>query len=459
MIGKINYGTGGLTYILTESQLPVEGSESTIYYVEETNTFLVWNPNKFKWTRLKTRQNIYLLDGSTLNSKSQEITIVNKNNLTAINSDTTESPDIGDMVFDMLGACGNIVSKDGDKTVNVKTQQSNLTKKVKYDDGSWDMWTSDELNGGHYSWDSTTNILRYEGFNRDTLSPVVYETYSVNGGGSDFDITGGTLIGSRMILAWDGGSSGSGTLRYYYTKNKDNNSFTSNDELATISDVHSILQAESGIYVGIAATEYELNKGIIDGFSSNHVLSENDWAYVMHYAKDVKQYKDNTTFSVGDVIEYNSLLYKVEKEFTKSNWTSDYKNCYDYTGTRCSFIYRSENKEWVLGMEIEQDFPFPDELRLTTDSHNKMTIKSGGVGTNNLANSSVTNPKLANGSVTNDKISDSTIQKAKLDSDLQESITKAETCWYSENFIISAMQPSAPKSGSIIWIDTSTNSL
>lgn len=457
MIGKINYGTGGLSCVEDEAHLPVEGSKSTLYYIEETNTFVVWDSENYGWIRLRTRQNIYLLNDSNLNDKSQEITQVSSSKLTPASPDIIESPEIGDIVFDSLGACGNIISKGEADIVNVKTQQANLTKKVEYSDQSWDMWTSDELNGGHYSWDSSTGILRYEGFNRDRTSPIIYETYSVNGGGNNFNTSGGTLIGTRMILAWDGGSPGNGTIRYYYTKGKNNDEFNSNEELVTVGDVYSILQAETGIYVGIAETEYELNRGNIVGTPTGHTIHENDWAYVMHYAPNVKQYDENTSFSVGDIIEYNSALYEAEKEFIKTNWTKDQENCFEYVGTRCSFIYSDGN--WILGMEIEQDIPFPDDLRLTLDSHNKMTIKAGGVDTISIKDLNVTNPKLSDGAVTNNKIADSTIAKEKLDSSLQDTITKAETCWYSENFIVSPTQPAVPKSGYIIWIDSSTSTL
>lgn len=457
MIGKINYGTGGLLSVETEADLPVEGSKSSIYYVEETNTFVVWDSVNHGWIRLRTRQNLYVLEDSNLKDKFNEITEVKVDKLTPASSDITEAPSLGDIIFDSLGACGNIVEIVDNKTVNVKTQQANLTKKIEYADQSWDMWTSDELNGGHYSWDSSTGILTYEGFNRDKSSPIIYETYSINGGSNNFEITGGTLVGTRMIIAWDGGSPGDGTIRHYYTKDKNTDIFSTNDELATIGDVYSLLYAESGIYVGIAQTEHELKAGNLVGTPVGHKICENDWAYVMHYADDVKQYDTLSVFNINDIIEYNSELFKVNTAFTKTNWTADKVNCFEYTGTRVSFIYSNGN--WVLGMEVEQDFPFPDEVRITVDKYNKVTIKAGGIDTVSIKDLNVTNPKLGEQSVTNNKIADATIAKGKLDTSLQETVTKAETCWYSENLIVSPTQPAVPKSGYIIWIDSSTSTL
>lgn len=462
MIGKINYGTGGLTHVATESQLPAEGSNAVIYYIEDINTFVVWNSDDYSWTKLRTRQNMYLLKNEFLNDFVQETTNVLKINLFPIDAGISESPEVGDLVFDELGAHGNIIAKTSDG-YSIRTQQANLAKKVIYDDQSWEMWASDTSDSNHYLWDSKTNILTRERFNKDKVNPIIYERYSVDGGGINFDLSDGTLVGARLIVAWDGASAGDGTIRFYYTKSKNNDVFTSNDEVATIADVYSILYAESGVYCGYSDTEYELSKGELIGMPIGHVLSENDWAYVMHYAENVKQYEDpaNVSFYIDEIVEYDGALYKVEKAFTKNNWTDDSKNCFSYTGTRCVFIYRTvgTNQEWVLGMEVEQDFPFPDDVRLTTDAHNKMTIKASGVDTVSIKDLNVTNPKLADEAVTNSKIANSTIEKSKLDSNLQDTVTKAETCWYSNNLIVSPSQPSAPKSGYVIWIDTGGSSL
>ena len=453
MRGKINYGTGGLTHVESEADLPGVGSEAIIYYIEDTNTFVVWSSG---WVKLRTRQNTYLLHQDLrLTDQAQENFTTEMDKLIPMESSNTDRPAIGDQVFDVYGASGWVVEASiPEKTVVIRVLQANLEKKIEYNDQSWDMWSTDELTGGHYSWDSSSGILMYEGFNRNRVSPVIYETYIIKGGGPDFNTESENPVGTRIIFSWSGESKGEGDPKFYYTKEKDNN------------DVYSILHAESGIYIGVAQTEHELNEGIIDGSLPGHELSENDWAYVMHYAPNVLQYSEGTIttrYEVGAIIEYNSALYQVEKAFTKTNWTADVENCFSINGSRYSFIYRTDKvtgkPQWVLGMEIEQDFPFPDDVRLTTNSHNQMTIKAGGVDTVSIADSAITTPKLADKSVSNDKIADATIQKDKLDSNLQESITKSETCWYSGNFIVSKVQPAAPSSDYIVWIDANTSLL
>ena len=462
MRGKINYGTGGLTHVETEADLPGVGSEAIIYYIEDEDTFVIWSSG---WVKFKTRRGTYLLNQDLkLAEQSQENCIVDMDKLIAIDS-FSDKPSIGDEVFDIYGASGYITNIEA-REATIRIFQANLEKRIKYNDQSWDMWLTDELTGGHYSWDSSSEILRYEGFNRDRTSPVIYETYAIKGGGPDFYIDSENPVGTRFILSWSGESKGEGDPRFYYTKEKDNNDVTSNDEISTIGDVYSILHAESGIYIGVAQTEHELNEGNIEGALPGHELSENDWAYVMHYAPNVVQYSEgtiNTRYEVGTIIEYNSALYKVEKAFTKTNWANDVTNCFAINGSRYSFIYRTDKvtgePQWILGMEIEQDFPFPDDTRLTTNSHNQMTIKANGVDTVSIADSAVTTPKLADKSVNNDKIADATIQADKLDISIQESLTKAETCWYSGNFVVSRNQPTPPDTDYIIWIDADTSLL
>ena len=144
--------------------------------------------------------------------------------------------------------------------------------------------------------------------------------------------------------------------------------------------------------------------------------------------------------------------------FIATEWVEDSKNTQSWDGETWTYVYRNENG-WTKGTLVEEDNFEPDEEKLTTTRNNKMTIKDGGVDTAALADQSVTANKLATASVTTEKIADKQVTREKFDDSLQELMRRADTMWYSENFIISPEQPPAPEDGYIIWINSSTESI
>lgn len=455
MIGKVNYKAGSLTQLEVESQLPSIGSESVIYYVREQNAFYTYNKSENSYARLKTRPTTwYIKTTLTLNEKIGENTKVPTNSVLNLEPGELAVLDVGDIIYDSYGACGVVTDYNKNETfVTVRTLDSSVSRRTTYDDGSWEMWLSKKDGNGHYYWDINTNILTYDGMNQDITSPIVWETSSIVGGAIDYTITGGTKTGTRRILAWDSGSPGVGTLRLYYTKNKNDSEVEELDEVATLKDVYSILSSESGIYCGYSNTLSQLNDNNIEGFPGGHTLSNNDWAYVMHYDDRATKYVTGKNYKVGDIIEYNGLLYKVNKVFTSTAWSTDINNVLSWDGDVYSFIYR-EGVGWCKGVKIDSDTFEPDEVRLTKTVNNKMTIKESGVDTQSIANSAVTTAKINNSAITTAKIANRNVTRPKLDEELSNIINMAETCWYSKNLIVSPTQPPAPTNGYILWVNS-----
>lgn len=459
MIGKINYKAGSLVQLDTHSSLPNPGSEATTYYVMDENAFYVYVNNHYE--RLKTRPNTWYINDPTviLSEKVDTTKNILVSLLENVEDGQTATPGIGDMVYDKNGASGFITDyTTGNLEATIRTLQANEPKRQEYPDGSWEMWLSPDQGGGHYYWDVNTNILSYDGPNTDATSPIVWESYSVVGGSNNFVITGGTRVGERKILAWSDGVPNVGSLKYYYTKDNNNDTFTANDEIATLNDIHAAITSEAGIYVGYSSTLTTLNAGSIDGLPPHHTLSNNDWAYVMHYEDDVKQYVKNTAYAAEDIIEYNAALYKVKTPFTASNWSADFSKVVAWDGNTCSFIYR-EGTGWTKGIIVDTDTIEPDNKKLTTTFNNKMTIKDGGVDTAAIADSAVTTAKINNAAITTDKIGNKQVTRAKLSQELQTVINHGDTMWYSDNLVVSTTQPSAPDEGYILWVNSSPNSI
>lgn len=464
MIGKINYKSGALIQLDTYSQLPPVGSESVLYYIREENTYYTYNESTNKYTSLKTKGTSWIISdeqnlldeiiGNTVNVQSDLLTSLEGGTL---------QPAVGDLVSDISGTIGIITEVDS-KTgaCTIKTLESSVPRKVTYENNSWEMWLPKEEGGGHYYWDSTTNILTYEGpYKKETPeenTPITWETFSILGGGPNYTISGGSRVGTRKFLAWDSGTKGEGTLRLYYTKNKSDHDFVENDEVATLEEVYKIFTSTSGIYCGHSNTLNTLEQGEIEGYPEGHKLSSNDWAYVMHYDENSQLYTEGASYAVDDIIEYNGLLYKVIAPFIATTWGNDSQNTLTWDGDTWSFIYRDEIG-WTRGTKIDSDNFEPDEQRLTTTTNNKMTIKTGGVDTQSLADQAVTNNKLSTSAVTTDKIADGQITRDKLDTDLTELATRGDTMWYSGNLVVSDKQPAAPENGYIIWINTNTDSI
>jgi hypothetical protein len=102
-----------------------------------------------------------------------------------------------------------------------------------YEDGSWEWKTS----YGHYFWNKTTNMLSFKGYKNNNTSPIIYIESVLSGGGEDYDITSGTMIGVRTFAAWSGGSPNSGMLKIYKTVNRNDESYTDQDEIVVMENV------------------------------------------------------------------------------------------------------------------------------------------------------------------------------------------------------------------------------
>ncbi len=456
MIGSINYRAGTLIQLEREEDLPAVGMEPALYYVRATNSYYSYNLDQAKYVRLKSRQTSWYLSDADLelNSEIHATTQVPNNKLVNLEEGVSVNLDLGDMVYDAQGNVGMVTTLEWLATeCTVTTLDSSVTRKITYPDGSWEMWLTRNEGNGHYYWDKTTNILSYEGMNIDKTNPIIWESYSIVGGATNYTVTGGTRYGTRKFLAWDSGTAGTGKIKYYYTKDKTDSTYTANNEVATKADIEAVISQETGIYCGFATTETELNAGNIEGFPPDHSLSSNDWAYVMHYAEGSYLYVRGKAIKIGDIVEYNGSLYVSTQNFTSTTWSADAGKFKAYDGDTYTFIYRKD-EGWSKAVLVSGDNYEPDEIRLTKTIDNKYTIKEGGVDTQSIADQAVTSNKLADGSITTDKIADGNVTRNKLDNSLVTIINKGDTMWYGGNLVVSNVQPQAPASGYIVWVNT-----
>lgn len=461
MIGKINYKTGSLTQLKSSSQLPTVGSTSITYFVEDENSFYVYKDNG-TYERLRSGSTSWYLDSNSifLSNKEGETTLVDSAKLKNMDGGSTSKVSLGDIVYDKNGASGYVIELSSTGPVKIRTMQANLPRKIEYSDKSWEMWLTQEQGGGHYYWDSSTNILSYDGPVTDSTSPIIWESYSIIGGAQNFVITGGTRIGTRRMLAWDGNSRGVGKLKYYYTKENSDETYNPENEVATIKDINVILTGESGIYLGNSPTLNDLNNGIIDAVPAKHTISNNDWVYVTHHDESkITLYKSGLSIKANDIIEYDHLLYKAKSAFTSSTWNADYDKFVEWDGNKYTFVYRA-GAGWTMGTLIDTDAIEPDNVKLTTTFANKMTIKDSGVDSAAIANNAVITAKIANNAITTAKIGDKQVTRAKLSDELQTVINHGDTMWYSGNLIVSNTQPAAPSDGSfILWVNSNPSSI
>lgn len=457
MIGKVNYNPASLVQLESKSQLPKSGSETAIYYVREEDKFYTYNKSTKKYNTLETRKTTWqITSNELLNNLIGGKTKIKITNVSSIGTDNARLS-IGDIIYDLNGTQG-IISLVDNKEIEIETLDSMVSRRVTYSDNSWEMWLSKSEGCGHYYWDISTNILSYEGMNQDQDSPIVWEAYSIIGGAANYIITGGDRIGTRRILAWDSKFPGTGTIKMYYTKGNNDDSYDESNEIATMGDIHKFLESKAGIYCGSSNTLTRLNLGEINGFPTDHTLSNNDWVYVLHYDENIKQYQTGVQYSGNDIIEYEGLLYKASENFTSISFSDDQQFLESWDGDSWSFIYNKKTG-WTRGAKLDSDNYEPDEKKLTKTTNNKMTIKDGGVTTSSLEDQSVTTNKINDSAVTTDKIADHHITKEKLDTELTKVVEKVDRSWTTDNLIISPTQPSVPASGYIVWINSNPDSI
>lgn len=461
MIGKINYKTGSLTQLKSKSQLPIVGSTAITYYIEDENSFYVYKEDG-TYERIKSGSTSWYLNNTSIFLSNRENTkvTVDASKLKNMDGTTTSKPSLGDKVYDKNGASGFITEVNPTGPVVVRTMQANLPRKMEYADKSWELWLTQEEGGGHYYWDSSTNILTYDGPVTDISSPVIWESYSIIGGAQNFVITGGTRVGTRKFLAWDGNTRGVGNIKFYYTKNNSDESYKPENEVATIRDINQILSGESGIYLGNADTLNDLNNGLISAVPAKHTISNNDWVYVIHHDESpITLYKAGLSIKANAIVEYEHLLYKSKQAFTSTTWNADYDKLVEWDGNTYTFVYRA-GIGWTKGTLVDTDTIEPDNVKLTTTFANKMTIKDGGVDTAAIANNAIITSKIANNMITTEKIADKQVTRPKLSNELQTLMSHADTMWYSGNFIVSTSQPATPTDGSyIIWVNSNPASI
>jgi hypothetical protein len=130
-----------------------------------------------------------------------------------------------------LADTSNILTTLGDNLDIIDAKA--LLNYKEYQNGSWEKWFNESDGGGHMFWDASSGLLSFDGPNGDASSSVVWERYSILGGGPGGVISGGTRVGQRDIWAWDGGAPGVGKIRHYCTKGKSDASFGPNDEVMT----------------------------------------------------------------------------------------------------------------------------------------------------------------------------------------------------------------------------------
>lgn len=456
MIGSINYRAGTLIQVEQEDDLPEIGMEPALYYVRSTNSYYSYNLDKGEYVRLKSRQTSWYLSDPNLelNSEIHSTTQVMNNKLVNLEDGVNTTLDIGDMIYDAHGNIGIVTKLEYLAAVcTVTTLDSSVSRKTTYPDGSWEMWLTRNEGNGHYYWDKNTNILSYEGMNTDKTSPIVWEKYSIIGGAVNYTITGGTRYGTRKIMAWDSGVHGIGEIKLYYTKGNTDEKYTEDNEIITRGDLLAVITQETGIYCGYASTLTELNEGTIVGYPTGHTLSNNDWAYVMHYDENAYLYEAGKAIKSGDIVEYNGSLFIAMQNFTSTNWTTDSGKFKAWDGDIYTFIYR-DGAGWTRATLVSSDNYEPDEVRLTKTTDNKSTIKAGGVDTQSIADLAVVTSKINNQAVTTEKLADGSVTRIKLDQDLTNIINKGDTMWYGDNLIVSTVQPAAPATGYILWVNS-----
>jgi hypothetical protein len=237
-----------------------------------------------------------------------------------------------------------------------------LDKKTIYPDTSWEWFKPEADGGGHWYWDFSTSTLRFEGFNNDSSSPIVWERYSISGGAPNFQITGGSRIGARLIVAWDSGTRGQGTLRTYYTTNKATSAFTDEDEITSRDWVRTLIAGEAGKPLPAAADH--------DALLDITGMKVNDWVYV----------EDDTHTPEG----------QTDPVHAGETWA-----------------YAYDGDEWVELVRINEVQIQDDGLTIEIDPvSGKRRVKSGGIGATQLAAGAATDNVIGKRQVEDNQESD-----------------------------------------------------
>ena len=285
-----SYISAGSTLVekYIDIDLQINNAENVVINLDYSNLF----PTKYEMNQhldeldqkiqndIRSSKNIWLVD--TLGELPGSSVDKSEAMLANLNTESTgeqATPNIGDTVITDDGHVGYI-SKIESGMITITTTSNGVERKKQFANGDWEMYLSQEQGGGHYFWDSVSGTLSFEGLGSDDNPRIVYERYCIDGGSANFDIIGGSRIGARLIYAWSGENPGEGELKVYYTTNKSNNNYTTDDEVATEGWVKSYVSDNTGIYVGTARTHADLLAGNIVGTPQGHNISLNDWAIV-----------------------------------------------------------------------------------------------------------------------------------------------------------------------------------
>lgn len=279
---------GTITEKMIDIDLQLSNAENVVINLDYSNLFptkeemeeALDNLDEKVQNDIRSSKNIWLVDtmgdlpGDSV-TKSQATLA----NLNTVSTGEQAVPNIGDMVITNDGHEGYISGIETNN-ITVTTITNPVERKKLYSNGDWEMYLSQAEGGGHYFWDSSTGTLRYEGLPNNDTPQIVYKRFSGNGGGANFETTGGTGLGARILTAWSGGTEGQGELKLYYTSNQSNDNYTANDEIATQGWTMSYVADNSGIFVGVANTYADLIAGNIVGTPAGHTINLNDWAIV-----------------------------------------------------------------------------------------------------------------------------------------------------------------------------------
>ena len=278
-------GTLTEKYIDIDAQL--DDAENVVINLDYSNLF----PTKHEMSQaladldekvqndIRSSKNIWMVDklddlaGGSVNKSTALLA-----NLNTKSTGEQAVPNVGDLVITNDGHVGYIEEGNAG-TYKLTTINNPVERKKKYDNGDWEMYLSQAEGGGHYYWDHVQNVLRFEGL-VDDKPQIVYKRSSCKQGGANFQTTGGTGVGARILTAWSGGTAGQGQLQMFYTKNVANDNYTANDEIATVGYVQTYVADNSGIFVGTAATHAALLAGTITGTPAGHQINLNDWVIV-----------------------------------------------------------------------------------------------------------------------------------------------------------------------------------
>lgn len=280
----ISHG-GTITEKYIDIDLQLSDASNVIINLDYSNLF----PTKYEMTEaldnldkkiqedIRSSKNTWLIDemGTGVGDTTTK-TAALMANLNTVSTGEQAVPNVGDLVITGDGHIGYI-SSASNGTYEITTMGDGVERHKTYPNGDWELYLSESAGGGHYTWIKATGTLIKE---IKGTGAIVYERSAVNEGGDNFQLTGGTHVGARLITAWSGGNAGSGELKYYYTTGNGDSDITDADEIATKGYVHTYVADNSGIFVGTAKTKADLLANKITGTPAGHAISKNDWVIV-----------------------------------------------------------------------------------------------------------------------------------------------------------------------------------